>query len=430
MAVVVTVLLVLVLVAVAAFRPTARQRCFRAPAPLLTVTALPLRCTPSSSPPADTDDLVWDPKAAPKLDFDECYYSVLEVDAAIAPRDLKKAYFRVVFSYHPDRKTTAADKRLANQQMMVINGAYRVLKTPETRYAYDSQRRRGLFGANAGVKGSGRNPSQDSRQRGPSPPPPPSSEVDDNFKSDRYYQELWNRRRAAEAAAGGARPRWRRLDDDVSVDDILGNDPQRNASYRSSVAFYDPRPPQAGSFADAFARADAVPPAWPPSSVRRWRTRNGWGEPIPSSADTKEGTGGGLWDTMDDFDESFVRVSGRDRRRRRREMLENGFIFVTGDDEEFDDEEEEEEDGGEMDEEGVGNEEADDDDLVDALLKQVQAGQSAVDDFFSDAYDQLEREAVKSGVEGEVAVGLRVLLGLLKRDNTKKENETDNDRTE
>jgi hypothetical protein len=53
---------------------------------------------------------------------------------------------------------------------------------------------------------------------------------------------------------------------------------------------------------------------------------------------------------------------------------------------------------------------------VDALLKQVEAGQTAVDDFFSDAYDQLERETVKGGVEGEIAVGLRVLLGLLKRE--------------
>jgi len=368
---------------------------------------------------ADADDLVWDPKAAPKLDFDEDYYSVLEVDVVVSPRDLKKAYFKVVFSYHPDRKSTAADKRLANQQMMVINGAYRVLKTPETRLEYDAQRRRGLLGANAGVKGSGRNPS-------PARAPPRSSssvdaaaaadDDDDNFKSDRYYQELWNRRRAAEtAAAGGGRSRWRRLDDDISVEDILGssNDPQRNSTYRSSVDFYDPRPPQAGSFADAFARADAVPPVSTPSSVRRWRIRNGWGD-IPSSADTKEGDVG---DVMDDFDESFVRVSSKDWRRRRREMVEGGFIFVTGDDEDDGDgeEEEQEEVGGE----GKDEEEEDsseDDDLVDALLKQVEAGQTAVDDFFSDAYDQLERETVKGGVEGEIAVGLRVLLGLLKRE--------------
>jgi len=104
----------------------------------------------------------WDPLSAPKLDFNECYYKVLETDPNVGVKELKKAYYKVVFKYHPDNKETNAEKELCNKQMMVINGAYRVLKDPVTRSQYDKQRAFGLFGANAGVKGSGRNdPSHD-----------------------------------------------------------------------------------------------------------------------------------------------------------------------------------------------------------------------------------------------------------------------------
>ena len=69
-----------------------------------------------------TDVMTWDIKSAPKLDFDEDYYSVLEVDSKIAVKDLKKAYYSIVFIYHPDRKADVVEKELANKQMMVING--------------------------------------------------------------------------------------------------------------------------------------------------------------------------------------------------------------------------------------------------------------------------------------------------------------------
>ena len=35
----------------------------------------------------------WDPNSAPKLDFDEDYYSVLETDPKIDAMLLKKAYY-------------------------------------------------------------------------------------------------------------------------------------------------------------------------------------------------------------------------------------------------------------------------------------------------------------------------------------------------
>ena len=50
----------------------------------------PLRCT--------SDQNNWDP-TGPKLDFLEDYYSVLEVDNAVDVKDLKRAYYKLVFRY-------------------------------------------------------------------------------------------------------------------------------------------------------------------------------------------------------------------------------------------------------------------------------------------------------------------------------------------
>lgn len=67
------------------------------------------------------DDMKWDPKSAPKLDFEEDLYSVLEADPAFTPQELKRAYYKVVFRYHPDNKEGVEAKSLCNKQMMVIN---------------------------------------------------------------------------------------------------------------------------------------------------------------------------------------------------------------------------------------------------------------------------------------------------------------------
>lgn len=102
------------------------------------------------------------PKSSPKLDYDECYYKVLEVDPIVDLKELKRAYYKVVFKYHPDNKVdiTETEKELCNKQMMVINGAYRVLKNSLTRTEYNKKRALGLYGAKAGVKGSGTNDSR------------------------------------------------------------------------------------------------------------------------------------------------------------------------------------------------------------------------------------------------------------------------------
>ena len=38
----------------------------------------------------------WDSSEAPKLDFNEDYYSVLEVDPSISTQDLKREYYKIV----------------------------------------------------------------------------------------------------------------------------------------------------------------------------------------------------------------------------------------------------------------------------------------------------------------------------------------------
>ena len=66
----------------------------------------------------------WDPYMAPKLDFDECYYDVLEANSSYDTKELKKAYYKVVYKYHPDTKETEEEKELSNKQMMVSNCSY------------------------------------------------------------------------------------------------------------------------------------------------------------------------------------------------------------------------------------------------------------------------------------------------------------------
>ena len=68
-----------------------------------------------------SDHMKWDPKSAPKLDFNEDYYKVIEIDPTCTQQELKRAYYKIVFKFHPDNKESEEAKRLCNQQMMVIN---------------------------------------------------------------------------------------------------------------------------------------------------------------------------------------------------------------------------------------------------------------------------------------------------------------------
>ena len=110
----------------------------------------PLRCSTTNNN-EQHPDLNWDSKAAPKLDWNEDYYSVLECDVSVDGKELKKGYYKLVYKYHPDNIENQDTQDLCNKQMMVINGAYKILKNPLLRSLYDKQRSRRLYGAKAGI---------------------------------------------------------------------------------------------------------------------------------------------------------------------------------------------------------------------------------------------------------------------------------------
>ena len=107
------------------------------------------------------EDINWDPNSGPKLNFNEDYYSVLEIDPTISNKDLKKAYYKIVFKYHPDNKETPEAKAMANKQMMVINTAYKTLKDVDARAKYDRKRMNGKTSSSSSSR-VGRSPSSSS----------------------------------------------------------------------------------------------------------------------------------------------------------------------------------------------------------------------------------------------------------------------------
>lgn len=69
-----------------------------------------------------------------KMDQKE-YYQILEVDIQATPREIKEAYRRLAFQYHPDRNSGDPG---AVEHMKNINEAYAVLSDPAKRQRYDS----------------------------------------------------------------------------------------------------------------------------------------------------------------------------------------------------------------------------------------------------------------------------------------------------
>ena len=104
-------------------------------------------------------DMNWDPKSGPKLDFNEDFYSILEIDPEITSKDMKKAYYKIVFNYHHLLVTEFLLFFSLLIVRMVLNAAYKVLKDGDARAAYDRKRRMGVYGeaAKAGRSSSGSN---------------------------------------------------------------------------------------------------------------------------------------------------------------------------------------------------------------------------------------------------------------------------------
>ena len=326
-----------------------------------------------SSLPQEDDE--WDPSCASKMDFDECYYKVLEVTYDVPSKVLKKAYKSMVFTYHPDRRK-AEEKVLANRQLMVINGAYRVLANPETRKSYDDALKAGYVGSRAGVKGSGRNPPTKGAQANANYDgnydPGRSSTMNDVQSSSRrkYYYNDWETWYTNwEKAQVNKQPRRTiteddlnfEFDDDMDIDDILGWSRQRKATPEST--YYRRSQPSSAYEWEDFARTE--PPTTPYNGYKK--------ESLNDNA------------VDNDIDDTQERKNNNSQES---ETLESGFISVSYPDENsIDDSKRRNVDGGDKTENGL-------------------------DDFFTDAYNQLENQSVK-GPLGEVTIALRVLLGLI-----------------
>mmetsp|Transcript_6132 Transcript_6132/g.11075 ORF Transcript_6132/g.11075 Transcript_6132/m.11075 type:complete len:391 (-) Transcript_6132:71-1243(-) len=68
----------------------------------------------------------------------ENYYDILGVPKGTSDEAvLKKAYHKMAMMYHPDRKKTEAEKKVANDKFQKIGEAYAVLSDPKKRKMYD-----------------------------------------------------------------------------------------------------------------------------------------------------------------------------------------------------------------------------------------------------------------------------------------------------
>jgi curved DNA-binding protein CbpA len=72
------------------------------------------------------------------------HYEVLGVEASTSPQDLRRAYVRRARALHPDRHVGADPDRAAAaaRAMQEVNEAWRVLRDPAARAAYDARLRR------------------------------------------------------------------------------------------------------------------------------------------------------------------------------------------------------------------------------------------------------------------------------------------------
>lgn len=184
-------------------------------------------------------EMNWDPKSGPKLDFNEDYYSVLDVDSKVDAKDLKKAYYKLVFKFHPDNIENESSKSMCNKQMMVINGAYRILKNIDLRVLYDRQRQKGLVGLAAGIKESsakaGGSPSSTTENARPKQSEtresPPKSAPDNASKGKKY----------SGSGFGGS---WTASDENTEADDEIEQEylDQERERERQRQRYQEPQP--------------------------------------------------------------------------------------------------------------------------------------------------------------------------------------------
>jgi len=76
--------------------------------------------------------------------LDKDYYNLLGVNESASAEDIKKAYKKLAFKYHPDRNNS---DKAAEEKFKEASEAYAILSNPETREQYD------MFGAESFQQG-------------------------------------------------------------------------------------------------------------------------------------------------------------------------------------------------------------------------------------------------------------------------------------
>ena len=66
------------------------------------------------------------------------YYALLNIDYTASKKDIKKAYKREAFKWHPDKNKSDE----ANRKMQLINEAYLILKDNDAKLRYDKEYQR------------------------------------------------------------------------------------------------------------------------------------------------------------------------------------------------------------------------------------------------------------------------------------------------
>mmetsp|Transcript_5745 Transcript_5745/g.7633 ORF Transcript_5745/g.7633 Transcript_5745/m.7633 type:complete len:188 (+) Transcript_5745:511-1074(+) len=71
--------------------------------------------------------------------MNQTHYEVLGVEESASFHEIRKSYKRLAFEWHPDRKRATEDKERASSRMKIINEAYAVLNSSQSRQEYNCE---------------------------------------------------------------------------------------------------------------------------------------------------------------------------------------------------------------------------------------------------------------------------------------------------